>query len=171
MKRFALPFLTLACAASLSAADYGLGFSVANDSNAITAPIRLQGGIVLEPSVVFATSNEHDGSEKYKQTTFGAGFGVFKHKEVVQSLEFFYGGTLSAGRYTYKDEYTSGTDKESANYIALEPAIGLEYNINKKISFGGKAGVSFQHVHGNDYRYDQLNQVSTFSSLFVRMYF
>ena len=172
MKFLSIPFLSLACVASLSAADYGLGFSVAEDSYAITAPVRLKGGIVLEPSVNFSSSNYHysNGYEKEKQASYGVGFGVYKHQAAVQSLEFFYGAAVSVNRSTYKYEEPGYSSKSSYNTIALEPAVGLEYLVNKNVSFGGKAGVSFE-------RYDrcgnaaQENDINTFSSLFVRMYF
>nr|WP_320132905.1 hypothetical protein [uncultured Holophaga sp.] len=170
MKHLKTLALSLAAAASLCAAEPGLGFSVSNDSNAITAPIRLKGGIVLEPGVYFSNENEHSGSSKYKYKQYGVEFGVFKHHEIAPSMEFFYGASLYAGQRREKDEYTSSSYKYINNVIGLQPTVGLEYQVNKKVSFGGKVGLDMYHEKECGYD-SQYNSQSTFSSLFVRMYF
>lgn len=144
-----------AAAAALSGSatcdEVGLGVSFFQDSGILFAPIAITPSFRVEPYLGFY-KNSATSTQPYARSnsSYVFGTGAFATKRVAENIQL-YGGSRVAylrRKQTYSD-FPQDTSIRTSGYL-VAPTVGFEYFLQRNISIGAEAGVSYTRTSGHD---------------------
>jgi hypothetical protein len=131
---------------SALALDVGIGIGHGQNSGSIYVPIEFSPSLRIEPflSVLKETSTTSSFSSSYSDKAYGAGlFGV---RQTTENTRFFYGARLAYAKREHEQVVSPSlglSQNSSASGYSFAPTVGFEYLLQKNISIGGEATISY----------------------------
>jgi hypothetical protein len=152
----------LALSGSAIAADMGLGVGFGQNSGLIYAPINVTPSFRVEPFFAYYKEKNTSGepfASAQSYSNYVAGVGLFVTQRVAENIDVFGGGRL--GYLSRKEKRTQTSysfgpaeySSESSGYL-IAPTIGFEYYLQKNISIGAEAAISYIKTSGTNVNYD-----------------
>lgn len=180
----------LAFSGTAIAADFGLGVGFGQNSGLIYAPINVTPSFRVEPFFAYYKEKNTSGepfASAQSYSNYVAGVGLFVTQRVAENIDVFGGGRL--GYLSRKEKrtqmsYSFGSaeySSESSGYL-IAPTIGFEYYLQKNISIGAEAAISYIKTSGTNVSYDyysnsnqksdtKSSSTSTTTAVVIKYYF
>ena len=137
-----------AVAAAATSADWGIAVGVANNSQALYAPIQVTPAWRVEPffghsktETVRELSMFSNAKDAYSDWTLGAG--VFGVRPVTPQVNLLGGVRLAYLKSTQDNGFFGGTERKG---YAMSPTVGFEYFFEKHIAVGAEASVNVSRL-------------------------
>jgi hypothetical protein len=180
----------LAFSGTAIAADMGLGVGFGQNSGLIYAPINVTPSFRVEPFFAYYKEKNTSGepfASAQSYSNYVAGVGLFVTQRVAENIDVFGGSRL--GYLSRKEKRTQTSysfapteySSESSGYF-IAPTIGFEYYLQKNISIGAEAAISYIKTSGNSVSYDyysngnqksdtKSSSTSTTTAVVIKYYF
>jgi len=145
-------------------------------ANKIVLAISVGNSFRFEPEFGFRSARSESADLKSKGSSSTLGFGtfyMFQHKK----LNMYLGLRIELGWMKSTEEYMGSKVTDETNRFSVGPALGAEYFLGEKFSFGGEIGLksvsskSTKVPKPTGYQDEELSSFATDTGLFIRLYF
>lgn len=144
--------------------------------NKIALSISTGNSFRFEPEFGFRSGKGESGDLNTKSSTVTLGLGsfiMFQHKK----LNTYIGFRMELGIMKFTEDYMGSKVTEKSDRFLIGPAIGAEYFLGEKFSFGGEIGLrnvsskTTKEPKPTGYQNEKISFFATDTGLFVRFYF
>jgi len=170
MKRL-LALASLAIAAPVWSADFGVGVSAKSNDSTIYVPIDINDSFRVEPLVRYSKDTSVFAGGRSKYETYEIGTGLFKLYPLTESIHIYYGGRLSYLNLKAETNFQAPVvdfNRSSSDGYRIAPTLGFEYFFKKHLSIGGEAQWYYSDLEAN--RQD-VSATGTNTNLILRLRF